>query len=110
MSCSFKQGLCGYEQEQELDDLDWLWHDGKGDDDAFLPVETHWHFYYAYLNTSAPQVSSLKEWVLFSQGGGAEYGFGCCWTVVLLLFLVVYLVLLLFFFLFRVFVLLMELR
>nr|XP_027236461.1 MAM and LDL-receptor class A domain-containing protein 1-like [Penaeus vannamei] len=58
MSCSFKQGLCGYEQEQELDDLDWLWHDGKGDDDAFLPVETHWHFYYAYLNTSAPQGSS----------------------------------------------------
>lgn len=62
MSCSFQQGLCGYEQEQELDDLDWLWHDGKGDDDVFLPLETHWHFYYAYLNTSAPPVSSLKGW------------------------------------------------
>ncbi|XP_037797166.1 MAM and LDL-receptor class A domain-containing protein 2-like [Penaeus monodon] len=58
MSCSFQQGLCGYEQEQELDDLDWLWHDGKGDDDVFLPLETHWHFYYAYLNTSAPPGST----------------------------------------------------
>lgn len=53
-------GLCGYMQEEMLDEIDWIWHDNSGLDDPYLPVESRAHNYYVYLNTSAPQVCVLS--------------------------------------------------
>ncbi|CAL4083116.1 unnamed protein product, partial [Meganyctiphanes norvegica] len=58
MGCSFSNGLCGYRQEEEDDDLDWIWHEGFGTDDPFLPNESKKHGYYMYLNTSAKPEST----------------------------------------------------
>lgn len=61
LSCSFTQGLCGFLQEEVLDDIDWIWHDDTGHDDPYLPQESKAHNYYVYLNVSAPEVSCIHQ-------------------------------------------------
>lgn len=65
LSCSFNLGLCGFLQEEELDNLDWLWHDGSGIDDPYLPSESKQHTHYIYLDTTAPEV--LLHFLLLAQ-------------------------------------------
>lgn len=66
MYCSFTLGLCGFEQERVRDDIDWLWHDGTGTDDPYLPAESKAHHYYIYLNTSAPEVKNTGINIYFN--------------------------------------------
>lgn len=56
LTCSFNLGLCGFTQEEVKDDLDWLWHDGSGHDDPYLPGESLQHTHYIYMDTTAPEV------------------------------------------------------
>ena len=57
MKCHFNSGLCGFTQSNNGEDsLDWIWHDGIGKDDPFLPQESHKKLHYIYLNTSADEV------------------------------------------------------
>ncbi|KAK8747594.1 hypothetical protein OTU49_016482, partial [Cherax quadricarinatus] len=55
--CTFALGLCGFKQEEVQDNIDWIWHDARGNDDSYLPQESKAHDYYIYLNTSAPKGS-----------------------------------------------------
>lgn len=57
--CHFLVGLCEFSPD-ENDDIDWLWHEGAGSDDPFLPEESESHDGYIYIDSSIASVSIVN--------------------------------------------------